>query len=405
MKPVQVCNDIYVISVNDRRKQLFENMWPLPYGVAYNCYMIDDEKTALLDTVELGSTNNFMKHVDDILKGRQLDYLIINHMEPDHSGEIQNIIAKYPNVKIAGNKQTFKIIETYFNHAGNLIEVTDGCELNLGKHKLKFVTTPMVHWPESMMAYDTETCVLFSQDAFGSFGTLDGKIFDGEANFCEDEMRRYYSNIVGKYSAMVQKAFAKLQGFQIKIVCPLHGIVWRENPAKVMELYNKWSRYESEDGVLILFASMYGNTEQIADHVARKIVENGVNNLCVYDVSKTHVSYLMRDAWKYKTIVLGSCSYNGEMHPMMEMFCREIEHYGLKNHAIALFGTGSWSGGGLRSLQKFAENTGWEQIAQPIEIKGIPDNEKIAKFDIFAKSISDYCKKQDNLTLNANITY
>jgi flavorubredoxin len=368
-------------------------MWPLPYGVAYNCYMIDDEKTALLDTVELGSTNNFMSYIDNILKGRQLDYLIINHMEPDHSGEIQNIITKYPNVKIAGNRQTFKILQSYFNYTENLIEVTDGYELNLGRHNLKFVTTPMVHWPESMMTYDTENQILFSQDAFGSFGTLDGKIFDDEADFCESEMRRYYSNIVGKHSPMVQKAFDKLQNFKIKIICPVHGIVWRKNPAEVLEYYRKWSNYESKAGVLILFASMYGNTEQIADHIARKIVENDVKNVRVYDVSKTHVSYLMSEAWQYGTIVLGSCSYNGEMHPMMEIFCREMEHYKLKNRNLALFGTGSWSGGGLRNLQKFAENIGWEQIAEPVEIKGMPDNNKLAEFDIFAKSISDYCKK------------
>ncbi|MDR1197553.1 MAG: FprA family A-type flavoprotein [Prevotellaceae bacterium] len=393
MKPVRICNDVYVISVNDRRKHLFENMWPLPCGVAYNCYMIDDEKTALLDTVELGSTNNFMEYIDDVLKGRQLDYLIINHMEPDHSGEIQNVITKYPDVKIAGNRQTFKIIQSYFNHADNLVEVTDGYELKLGRHNLKFVTTPMVHWPESMMAYDTESHILFSQDAFGSFGTLDGKIFDDEADFCESEMRRYYSNIVGKYSVMVQKAFSKLQDFKIKIICPIHGIVWRKNPAEVLEHYRKWSNYESDSGALILFASMYGNTEQIADHIARKIVENDVKNVCVYDVSKTHVSYLMSEAWKYGTIILGSCSYNGEMHPMMEIFCREMEHYGLKNRSLALFGTGSWSGGGLRSLQKFAENIGWEQITEPVEVKGIPDNEKLSKFDGFAKAIAGYCKK------------
>ncbi|MDR3286227.1 MAG: FprA family A-type flavoprotein [Prevotellaceae bacterium] len=395
MKTVQVYDDIYVISVNDRRKQLFENMWPLPCGIAYNCYIVDDEKTALLDTVELGSTNNFMAYINDVLKGKKLDYLIINHMEPDHSGEIQNVVARYPDVKIVGNKLTFKILKSYFNLSENLIEVADGDEINLGKHNLKFITTTMVHWPESMMAYDTESQILFSQDAFGCFGTLDGAIFDDEANFdfYEDEMRRYYSNVVGKYSAMVQKAFVKLQGISVKSICPIHGLIWRKNPAKAMELYNKWSNYETEKGVLILFASMYGNTEQIADYVARIISENGVKNIRIYDVSKTHVSYLMSEAWKYKTIVLGSCAYNGEMHPMMEIFCREMEHYALKNRALALFGTCSWGGGGLKSLQKFAANIGWEQIAEPVEVKGIPDNEKFACFDNFAKSIADYCNK------------
>ena len=395
MKPVHVNNGVYAISVNDRRKQLFENMWVLPQGVAYNCYLIDDEKTALLDTVELGSTNNFMKYIDDVLNGRELDYLIINHMEPDHSGEIQNIIAKYPNVKIVANKLTFKIMQSYSIHVSNFVEVSDGDELNLGKHNLKFVTTPMVHWPESMMAYDTENQILFSQDAFGSFGTLDGAIFDDEANFdfYENEMRRYYSNIVGKHSAMVQKAFAKLQGVPVKIICPVHGLIWRKNPEKVISLYDKWSKYESEAGVLVLFASMYGNTEQVADYIARQIAENGIKNIRVYDVSKTHVSYLISEAWKYGTIVLGSCAYNGEMHPMMELFCREMEHYGLKNRNLALFGTYSWNGGGLRNLQKFAENIGWQQIVTPVEIKGVPDNEKFAEYDVFAKTIADCYNK------------
>ena len=394
MKPVQVHNGVYVISINDRKKHLFENMWVLPQGVAYNCYLIDDEKTALLDTVELGSTNNFLNYIDDVLHGRELDYLIVNHMEPDHSGEIQNIIARYPNVKIVGTKLTFRIMQTYFNLTQNLVEICDGDEINLGKHNLKFVTTPMVHWPESMVTYETENQILFSQDAFGSFGTLDGTIFDDEANFdfYENEMRRYYSNIVGKHSAMVQKAFAKLQGVPVKIICPVHGLVWRKNPEKVMALYDKWSKYESEEGVIILFASMYGNTEQIADHVARRIVENGIKNIRVYDVSKTHISYLISEAWKYGTIILGSCAYNGEMHPMMELFCREMEHYGLKNRSLALFGTCSWNGGGLRSLQKFAENIGWQQIAKPVEIKGIPNNEKFAECDVFAKTIADYTK-------------
>jgi flavorubredoxin len=395
MRPVKVCSDVYVISVNDRRKQLFENMWPLPCGVAYNCYLIDDEKTALLDTVELGSDNNFLSYINEILKGRELDYLIINHMEPDHSGEIQNVVAKYPNVKIVGNKQTFKIMQSYFNYTENLVEVADGDEINLGKHNLKFITTAMVHWPESMMTYDTENQILFSQDAFGSFGTLNGGIFDDEVNFdfYEDEMRRYFSNIVGKYSAMVQKAFAKLQGVPVKIICPIHGLVWRTNPDKVIGLYNKWSSYEIETGILILFASMYGNTEQIADYLARKIVENKAIDICTFDVSKTHVSYLLSEAWKYKTIVLGSCTYNNEMHPMMELFCREIENHGLKNRAVALFGTYSWGGGGLRKLQNFVEKTGWEQIAEPFEIKGIPNNEKLAQCDNIAKSISEYCAK------------
>ena len=208
MIPVKVYNDIHAICVNDIRKNLFENIWPLPYGISYNCYIINDEKTALLETVELGSDGNFLSYIDHVLQGRALDYLIINHMEPDHSGEISNVIARYPNIKIVGNKMTFKILRSYMNCDNNIIEIKDGDTLNLGKHNLVFYTTPMVHWPESMVSYDETTQTLFSQDAFGGFGTLDGSIFDDEVNFdfYRDERCRYYTNHVGKSNHFGPKA-------------------------------------------------------------------------------------------------------------------------------------------------------------------------------------------------------
>lgn len=390
MKANHVCGEIYHIGVNDRRKALFENMWPLPGGVAYNCYVINDEKTALLDTVELGTGDDFPASIRQTLKGRQLDYLIVNHMEPDHSGEIKHILDSFPEVTVIGNKLTLKMLQAYWGEMKNFREVKDGEDLCLGRHTLRFVTTPMVHWPESMMAYDLTEQVLFAQDGFGSFGTLDGGIYDDEIDLTayETEMRRYYADIVGKHSPHVQKALAKLAGVPVRYICPLHGVIWRTNPAKAVELYDRWSRYEAEPAVMVLFASMYRNTEAIADYIARRIVEAGVNNVRVYDVSKTHVSYLLAEAWRCKSIVLGSCAYNGGMHPMMEQFCREIEHYGLKERQLALFGSCSWGGGGLRSLQVFAQNICWEQSASPIELQGKPDDAKLQCFDTFAKDIA-----------------
>lgn len=389
---VNITDKVFWLGCNDRRKHLFENMWPLPNGVAYNSYLIIDEKTALVDTVDMACARDFIERVENRLGNRSLDYLIINHMELDHTGEVKDVIARYPNVKIVGNKQTHKMLNAYFGLTENLHEVADGDTLDLGHHKLQFVFTPWVHWPETMMTYDTTENILFSGDAFGSFGTLDGGIFDDEINFDEfykDEMRRYYSNIVGKYSNMVQKAFAKLQGVSVKYICSTHGPIWRKNPAVVLDLYDKWSRFEAEEGVVIIFASMYNNTEQVADYIARRVSENGVKNIRVHDVSKTHISYLINEIWKYNGVMLGSCAYNSEMFPLMEQLCRELEHMGVKNKKLGLFGSFTWSGGGVKNLKKFAENIGWEQVAEPAEISGTPNEEKLAACDTLAKAMAE----------------
>lgn len=375
-----VTDSISVISVNDRRKTLFENMWPLPNGVAYNSYLVKSEKTALLDTVESTVGAGFCDAVTSLLDGKELDYLVINHMEPDHSSEIKEIVARYPNVQIIGNNKTFKILSSYYSLSNNIIEVKDGATISLGGKTLKFIFTPWVHWPETMVTYVVEDKVLFAGDAFGSFGTLDGGMFDDEVNFEKyylDDMRRYYSNIVGKYSTMVQKAFKKLEGVEINIICPLHGLIWRENPAKVLGLYDKWSRQEGENAVAVFYASMYGHTAIMADYIAKELSESAVKDIRVYDVSKTHVSYLISEVWRCKGIILGSCAYNGYMHPMMEQLVREIEHYSVQNKYLALFGSHSWNGGGVKNLKIFAENSGLELVGEPIDILGRPDNAKL----------------------------
>lgn len=387
---INVTDRIYYLGVNDRRKQLFENMWPLPNGVAYNSYLIRDEKTALVDTVEMGTAHGYVAMVEEVLAGRTLDYLIINHMELDHSGELAEIVRRWPEVKIVGNSKTFKILEGYYGITDNLHEVCDGAELDLGHHKLKFVFTPWVHWPETMMTYDQTDNILFSADAFGTFGTLDGGIFDDEVDFevYREEMRRYYSNIVGKYSNMVQKAFAKLAGVDIKMICPLHGPVWRSNPGKVIELYDRWSTYQSRDGVVVIYASMYGNTAITADYIARKLSEAGVRQIKVHDVSKTHLSYLISDIWKYKGVILGSCAYNAEMFPLMEQLTRELQHMGVKEKYLGLFGSYSWNGGGVRNLNTFAEGIGWEQVSCAVDLFGAPTPEKLAACDVLAESMA-----------------
>jgi flavorubredoxin len=300
------------------------------------------------------------------------------------------LLKVYPKLTILSNIKAFKMLEAYYGvGTENFQEVKDGEEISLGYHKLSFVLTPWVHWPETMMTYDTTDKILFSCDAFGSFGTLDGGIFDDEINFSffEDEMRRYYSNIVGKYSNMVQKAFAKLEGTEIKMICPSHGPVWRENPSKAIELYDKWSRHQSEEGVVIVFASMYGNTEKMADYIARLIAERGVKNIRVYDVSKTNVSYILSEIWKYKSVILGSCAYNTGMHPMMEHLCHELSVVAPKEKNYALFGSYSWNGGGLKTLTAFAEKMSWNKVSESVELMGSPNPEKMEGFVVMAKNI------------------
>jgi len=393
---VEVSGKVHWIGTNDRRTHLFENMWPLEHGVSYNSYIINDEKVALVDTVEIGTASEYLDNIKSIIGDKKIDYVIINHMEPDHSGALGAIIHRFPEVKLIGNIKTLKILTAYFSiNEDNYITVNDGDELDLGYHKLKFVMTPWVHWPETMVTYDTTDKILFSCDAFGTFGSLDGGIFDDEINFefYEEEMRRYYSNIVGKYSNMVQKAFKKLDGIPVNTICSSHGPIWRENPGRVLDLYNKWSKYETERGVVIVWGSMYGNTEKMADIIARHLVNNGIKNIKMYDASKTHISYIIRDIWKYKGLILGSCAYNSAMYPKMAQLCAELEHMQVKEHHLGIFGSYSWNGGGVKNLMKFAENIEFELIAEPAEIKGSPSEGNLDQLEVIAKEMAKRLKE------------
>ncbi|MDR0799344.1 MAG: FprA family A-type flavoprotein [Dysgonamonadaceae bacterium] len=392
---IPVSGQIYWIGENDRRKRLFENIWPLPQGVAYNAYLINDEKTALIDTIDVSVADDFLDRLAYQLQNKSLDYLIINHAEPDHAGMIGLILKQYPNLRIVGNKKTFKILEAYFGLGESLIEVKDGDVLELGRHRLQFYMTPWVHWPETMMTYDTTDQVLFSGDAFGAFGAFEGGIFDDEmlVDRYEDEARRYFSNIVGQYSNMVQKALAKLQSLPLRTICPTHGPVWREAPAKVVGWYDRWSRYEGLPGVVVAFASMYGSAEKMADYIARKIAEQGVREIRVLDVSKTHLSFLLSEIWKYQGVVLGSCTYNNELHPMMETLCNKLLHIHPGNKIAGVFGTYSWNGGAIKHLQQTMEALNWPLASEAVEIQGNPDSEKIHSCDNLASAMASAIKK------------
>ncbi len=392
MLSVNVTKDVYYIGVNDRETALFENMWPLYHGVTYNSYLIVDEKTALLDTVKITKVDDFLAKLEDALDGKILDYLVVHHMEPDHSSSIQTIINNYPEVKLVGNKKTKEMLKEFYgiDDAEKIIEVKEGDVLELGKRTLQFYMTPMVHWPESMVSYETHEKILFSQDAFGGFGALNGPIFDDEINysFYESETRRYYSNIVGKHSKQVQGVLKKLEGLEINMICPVHGPVWRTNPAKIVEEYSKWANYQTEDGVVIVYGSMYGNTTTMADTLARHLAVEGIKNVKMFDVSKTHASYIISEIWKYKGLILGSCAYNNGLFPPMANLVNLIQMNNIQNHILGIFGSYSWSGGGVKCLKAFADASNYDFIDHIVESKSSPKKEELDSLAILAKEMA-----------------
>lgn len=372
MQKVNLAENIYFLGFNDRRTHLFENIWPIPHGISYNSYLLVDEKIALVDTVERSFIDEYLDNIQEIIGDRPVDYLIINHMEPDHSGALKAIVQKYPNIILVGNKKTFGFVESFYMTPENVLIVHDNNVLDLGKFKIQFQLIPMVHWPETMVAFEETNKILFTGDAFGSYGTLDGGIFDDEINldFYEIEVMRYFTNIVGKYCPHTQRAIQKLTPLDFKMIAATHGPVWRNDLSWILTRYNKWSSYDLEQGVVIVYGSMYGNTQKMAEVIARRIAERGIKNIRVYDASKTHSSYIINDIFKYKGFIVGSAAYNNALFPNVEILLSTIEHMGPKNHYLGIFGNYSWNGGGVKNLQTFAENIKWEMVYQPIEEKG-----------------------------------
>lgn len=391
MHQVNLTENIYYLGFNDRRTHLFENLWPIPYGVSYNSYLIVDEKIALIDTVEHSFTEDYLSQIESITNGRPVDYLVINHMEPDHSGSLKAVVTKYPNITLVGNKKTFDMVANYYTTSGNTLEVYDDSELPLGVHRLRFATIPMVHWPETMVSYEMTSKILFTGDAFGSFGTLDGGIFDDELNLSmyEEELMRYFTNIVGKYCPHTQRALKKIESMDLKMLAATHGPIWRSYLSYIIDRYEKWSTYTTETGAVIVYGSMYGNTAKMADVIARQLAVRGVKNIRVYDASKTHASYIISDIFKYKAFIVGSAAYNNEIFPSVESLLTKIEHMGIKNHLLGIFGSFGWSGGGVKNLQKFAETIKWELVSSPVEEKGTLKNEKFEQCIVLANAMAD----------------
>lgn len=372
-KPIEITEDLFYIGVNDRTKELFEHLWPLPKGVSYNSYLIVDDKTALFDTVDICYSDLFFQKLEIALNGKQLNYIVINHMEPDHSGSLRLLRDRYPEVEIVGNKRTADMVKGYYGITDNVKIIEDFEELSLGKHCLKFFLTPMVHWPETMMTYETTKKIVFSGDAFGTFGTLDGGITDTQLHpeRYYDEMVRYYSNVVGKFGSPVQKALEKLADVEIKYICSTHGPVWtREDQInKVVSIYDKLSRYEGDEGVVIAYGSMYGHTEQMAETIAYELAQHGIKEVILHNVSKRHHSYIIRDIFKYKGLIIGSPTYNNKLYPEVEYLVSKIESRDMKNRYFGYFGSFTWAGAAVRNLSKFAEASNFEVVGSPIETK------------------------------------
>ena len=383
----KISDNIYYLGANDRRIALFENLFPLNNGVSYNSYFIDDEKTAVTDTVDRFVSDSFFENLAQLLNGRPLDYLIVHHMEPDHAANIGRLIEMYPDMQVVCSLKANQMIKQFFGAdlGDRAIIVQDGDSLSLGKHKLHFVTAPMVHWPEVIMSWEESTGILFSADAFGAFGALDGRIFNDEIQIDESwwsEARRYYANIVGKYGVQVQAVLKKAAALDVKMIAPLHGPVWRSNVADFIAKYDLWSRYQPEEkGVLIAYASMYGNTEAAANALALALADRGVDKIRVRDVSVTDVSELISLAWKYSNIVIAAPTYNGNMHPKMEHFVMDMKHLNLQNRAVSIIENGSWGPAVIRKASEILESMkNMRILEQKISIKSaLHDLEPIEK--------------------------
>lgn len=392
---MEIKGKVHYVGVNDRTKALFENLWPLPYGVSYNSYLIaDDEMVALVDTVDVAFFEVYLKKIRSIIGDRKINYLIINHMEPDHSGSIALIKQYYPEIILVGNKKTFEMVEGYYGVTGDRYVVNDGDFLKLGYHNLRFYLVPMVHWPETMVTYDETDGILFAGDAFGCFGALNGGCIDKNINtdIYWNEMRRYYANIVGKFGNPVQKALQKLGGLKINTICSTHGPVWEEKIPQVIDMYDKMSRYEAEEGVVIAYGTMYGNTEELAEAIAEELSRQGIKNIIMHNVSHTHHSYILADVFKYKGLIVGCTTYNMNLYPEMESLLSKIAAREVKNRVMGYFGSYTWASAAVKKIGEYTEKLKFEVVGNPVEMKQAMKQDNYAQAKELAKAMADRLK-------------
>jgi len=392
-------DDLFWVGGSDRRLALFENAYPIPKGISYNSYVLLDEKTVLFDTVDRAITGQFLENVEAVLGGRDLDYIVVNHMEPDHCATLGEIVRRYPEVKVICNAKTVPIINQFYEFGvdSRAVIVKEGDTFCSGKHTFTFYMAPMVHWPEVMVTYDTTDKVLFSADAFGTFGAMNGNLFADEVNFERewlDDARRYYSNIVGKYGPSTQTLLKKIADLDIQILCPLHGPVWRSNICWYMDKYLAWSSYTPEENaVMIAYGSIYGNTENAANILACRLAERGVRNIVMYDVSNTHPSVIISEAFRCSHLVFASATYNGGIFSSMEHLLLDMKAHNVQNRTVALMENGSW---GIMAGKKMTEIlSGMKKMTildQTITIKSSVKEDQLAEIGALANAIAESIK-------------
>jgi len=382
MPPIEIKPDVYWIGVNDRTTDLFEGMWPITQeGVSYNTYLIHDEKRAIVDLTKAFKTDEFLDQIHGIIDLSQLDYVIINHMEPDHSGVLRTLRRVAPQVTILCSEKTVPMLKSFYGISEGVQVVQDGDTLSLGHHTLRFVYTPFVHWPETMMTYEVSERILFSCDAFGSYGALRGAIFDDECidlNFYKREALRYYVNIVAVFSKPVLQAIAKLADVPVSVIAPSHGLIWRQDPQHIVNLYKQWAEYATgptEIGITLLYGSMYGNTEAMMNAVARGVSREGVP-LSIFDVTRTHASYILPALWTQRGVMVGAPTYEGSLFPPMAQVLDMAAHKRIRNKQVARFGSYGWGGGAQRDFERIIEPLKWE-LVESFEFMGGPTEEDL----------------------------
>ena len=380
----RISERVFYVGVNDDDKVLFEGLWPLPVGVSYNSYLVVDEKVALIDTVESGFEEEFLSNIDESIGERQVDYLVVNHMEPDHSSLVALMIERYPQMKVVANAKTVPMLAGYYGVNGDrIVVVSEGESMDLGSCSLSFSMIPMVHWPETMVTWLAEEGTLFSGDAFGTFGSIDEEVVDDDDTFEQfrDEMIRYYSNIVGKYGIPVQTALKKLGALDIKRICSTHGPVWERNISQVISLYDRMSRYETERGVCIVYGSMYGNTAAAADALAMELESLGVpyaiHDLAGNNAGELGLSGALRDVFKYDTIVVGSPTYNNGIYPPVETFMKALQSRLIRNRRFYAFGSYTWSGASVRLLNEIAAAQNFDILGDGLSFAQAYTREKV----------------------------